>query len=131
MRGASLHAYISKFPHNSRPGFLSCYVTPVHRALGEEDILLGLYEKHLSGQKMTKQALEAELQGDYIKALNIYEEATQHAVEDKDWTESGGSPSEQEMDLWENGRLECLAKLTKWDDLAANTLEEVEHDTTK
>jgi hypothetical protein len=33
------------------------------------------------------------------------------------------------MDLWENGRLECLAKLTKWDDLAANTLEEVEHDT--
>ncbi len=42
--------------------------------------------------------------------------------------EGGAAPSEQEMDLWENGRLECLAKLTKWDDLAANTLEEVEHE---
>jgi hypothetical protein len=45
--------------------------------------------------------------------------------------EGGAAPSEQEMDLWENGRLECLAKLTKWDDLAANTLEEVEHDTNR
>ncbi len=33
------------------------------------------------------------------------------------------------MDLWENGRLECLARLTKWDDLAMNTLEEIEHET--
>jgi hypothetical protein len=128
--------------------------------LGEEDVLLGLYEKHISRQQLTKQALEAELQGDYIKALNIYEEATQHAAEGKDWgqgegsnrslpcafplrvqadvficiasgAEGGVAPTEQEMDLWENGRLECLAKLTKWDDLAANTLEEVEHDTNR
>lgn len=106
----------------------------LYKSLGEEDVLLGLYEKHISRQQLTKQALEAELQGDYIKALNIYEEATQHAAEGKDWgqgEEGGAAPSEQEMDLWENGRLECLAKLTKWDDLAANTLEEVEHDTNR
>lgn len=121
-----------------------------YRALGENDILLGLYEKHISKQKLTKLALEAELQGDYIKALNIYEEATEQALDGKDWSQSegklsfveeskfvflilfqGGAPTEQEMDLWENGRLECLARLTKWDDLAANTLEEVEHNTTQ
>ncbi len=28
-------------------------------------------------------------------------------------------------DLWENGRLECFAQLTRWQDLAENTLEEV------
>jgi hypothetical protein len=66
-------------------------VTYVCRALGEEDILLGLYEKHISRQKLTKLALEAELQGDYIKALNIYEEATQHVAEGKDWSQSEGA----------------------------------------
>jgi len=59
--------------------------------LGEEDILLGLYEKHISRQKLTKQALEAELQGDYINALNIYEEATQRAAEGKEWSQSEGN----------------------------------------
>jgi hypothetical protein len=61
--------------------------------LGEEDVLLGLYEKHISRQKLTKQALEAELQGDYIKALNIYEEATQHAADGKDWSQNEGTHS--------------------------------------
>lgn len=35
-------------------------------------------------------------------------------------------PSKHEVDLWENGRLECLAKLTRWNDLAENTLAEVD-----
>jgi hypothetical protein len=95
-------------------------------------VLLGLYEKHISKQKFTRMALEAELKGDYVQALKIYEEATSYAAEGRDWAAAGGTtPSEQEMDLWENGRLECLARLTKWDDLAMNTLEEIEHDTAK
>jgi hypothetical protein len=40
-------------------------------------------------------------------------------------------PSNQEVDLWENGRLECLVRLTKWDDLLHNTLAEIDDDPMK
>ena len=97
MRGANLPAFTSTC---ARRGCDCCQknrhqnqilTSTFHsRSLGEEDVLLGLYEKHISRQQLTKQALEAELQGDYIKALNIYEEATQHAAEGKDWGQGEG-----------------------------------------
>eukprot|EP01087_Luapelamoeba_hula_P000112 TRINITY_DN10064_c0_g1_i1.p1 TRINITY_DN10064_c0_g1~~TRINITY_DN10064_c0_g1_i1.p1 ORF type:complete len:1634 (-),score=246.38 TRINITY_DN10064_c0_g1_i1:51-4931(-) len=97
----------------------------LYKALGEEDILLGLYDKHISKNDFTRRALAAEIRGDYIEALSIYEEATEHAAAGKPWPESS-TPTDQEVDLWETGRLECLVKLTKWEDLALNTLAEIE-----
>ncbi len=90
MRGANLPAFTSAcalLPEETESESDTNFYC---RSLGEEDVLLGLYEKHISRQQLTKQALEAELQGDYIKALNIYEEATQHAAEGKDWGQGEG-----------------------------------------
>ena len=36
----------------------------------------------------------------------------------------GPAPTNNEIDLWEEGKLECLAKLGKWEDLQKNTLVE-------
>lgn len=38
------------------------------------------------------------------------------------------NPSQYEADLWENGRLECFVKLTRWDILAKNILTEIDDD---
>lgn len=43
--------------------------------------MLGLYDKHISRQDYTKRALAAELNGDYVSALQIYNEATQLIAE--------------------------------------------------
>ena len=48
---------------------------------GEEDVLLGLYDKHISKQAYTRQALASELRGDHVSALQIYNEATEKIEE--------------------------------------------------
>lgn len=44
-------------------------------------MLLGLYDKHISRQAYTRMALAAELRGDHVTALQIYNEATQKITE--------------------------------------------------
>src|SRR5690554_4953299 len=91
----------------------------LYRALDESDVLRGIFEKEIARHPYTKQALDAELKGDYVEALQIYEEATHHLDEGKPW--EGVAPTAQEEEHWENGRLECLVNLTRWNDLAENT----------
>eukprot|EP01125_Pyxidicula_operculata_P008002 TRINITY_DN2699_c0_g1_i1.p1 TRINITY_DN2699_c0_g1~~TRINITY_DN2699_c0_g1_i1.p1 ORF type:complete len:2900 (-),score=828.74 TRINITY_DN2699_c0_g1_i1:54-8009(-) len=98
----------------------------LYRHLGEEDILLGLYENN-SKQQLTKDALEAELNGDYASALKIYHNATEILDQGK----FNPPPSDWETDLWEIGRLECFVKLTQWDYLLKNTMAEIDNDTIK
>jgi DNA-dependent protein kinase catalytic subunit len=50
-------------------------LSKLYKALGEEDVLLGLYEKYIMKQDITKHALEAELSGDYAEAYRLYEDA--------------------------------------------------------
>ena len=40
----------------------------------------------------------------------------------RDW--DGPKPTPTEIDLWEDGKLDCLAKLGKWEDLQKNILVE-------
>ncbi len=109
----------------------------LYRALREDDIVLGLAEKHVCHNLYTKSALEAELKGDYLSAHNvsfargctyfllytwIYIKALAHLDSGSDW--EGPAPTNNEIDLWEEGKLECLAKLGKWEDLQKNTLVE-------
>jgi tetratricopeptide (TPR) repeat protein len=85
----------------------------LYRALGEEDVLRGIFDKEIAKHDYTKvhtlyslqlaceltaalqQALEAELRGDYVEALNIYEKATKHLDEGLPW--AGAAPSAQEV----------------------------------
>lgn len=93
----------------------------LYKSLGEEDIIFGLYE-NISTETFTKDALAAEMEGSYSTALKIYQTATEKLDQQLIRV------STQESDLWENGRLECLMKLTKWDNLAKNTMTEIEDD---
>ena len=48
--------------------------------------------------------------------------ALTHLDSGQEW--DGPTPTTTEIDLWEEGNLECLAKLGKWEDLQKNTLVE-------
>jgi DNA-dependent protein kinase catalytic subunit len=96
----------------------------LYRKIGEEDILRGVFEKEIARHQFTKDALAAELKGDYNEAFAVYEKATQVLDAGGPW--QGGPPTIQEEEHWENARLECLMKLTRWNDLAENTLANVE-----
>lgn len=116
----------SKDVEETRESWLA--LSKVYKALREEDILLGLYEKNICKLSLTKEALEAELQGDYTQACKKYTEAInhldQHGRDKTQW--ANNPPTDQEVDLWENGLLECYVKLTDWELLNKNTHAEIE-----
>src|SRR5262249_39076893 len=47
------------------------HLAKLYEALGEEDILLGVYEKHIARTELTKRALEAQLRNDYASAMKL------------------------------------------------------------
>eukprot|EP01133_Synstelium_polycarpum_P005723 gene5723-6618_t len=89
----------------------------LYAALKEEDIILGLFERQLGAISYTKMALEAELRGDWVQVLKVYDEALSKL-------ESGAlaklNLSARDTALWENGRLECYTKLRDWTALKEN-----------
>mmetsp|Transcript_15125 Transcript_15125/g.59220 ORF Transcript_15125/g.59220 Transcript_15125/m.59220 type:complete len:1470 (+) Transcript_15125:2-4411(+) len=96
----------------------------LYKALGDEDVLRGLFEKHLCSSPLTKQALEAELHGDYKAAYDLYLRALEAAAQD-DASMETDAPSSMEEQLWETSKMECLTKLLSWEDVAQATLNEV------
>ncbi|MCO5603923.1 hypothetical protein L7F22_058079 [Adiantum nelumboides] len=83
----------------------------LYRSIGESDIVLSIYKKHLTKANVTHCALEAELEGESVRALRIYDKAIDQ------FNEMEGEsvvPSDAEQDLWYTRRLHCLASLLNW-----------------
>lgn len=47
----------------------------LYRSIGENDIVLSIYKKRLTKASITHHALEAELEGDSVRALKMYDKA--------------------------------------------------------
>lgn len=95
----------------------------LYKALGEEDVIMGIY-RQIATVPETKEAIEHEMEGDFFEAFRVYHQAVQQLDEKK----FEKVPSSYETDIWENGRLECMAKLGRWAGLAENTLHQVDND---
>ncbi|EGG13650.1 DNA-dependent protein kinase subunit [Cavenderia fasciculata] len=89
------------------------HLRELYRAMNENDILLGLIERQMGNVSYTKDAMEAELRGDWVSVLKVYDQAL-GALESGQL--QNYQLSQRETSLWENGRLECYTKLR---DLAA------------
>ena len=96
----------------------------LYQSLGEHDILLGIQERHICTLEESKAALQHEVVGDYIRALEVYESVLRKL----DSNLLPEQPTETEEQIWETGRLECFTRLGMWEDLAENTLAEVNYD---
>lgn len=87
----------------------------LYKALEDEDVLRGLRDKEFAKHPYTRSALDFELGGDFVEALKIYDKAIEQ-LDKNDWGNLP-KPTTQEVEFWENARLECLMKLTRWEDL--------------
>lgn len=99
----------------------------LYKTIGEDEEVMGIYEAHISKLKLTRVALSYEVSGLFDEALKIYDSATEKAdrsIKKEDW--KGLPPNREEIDMWESSRMECLMKLTRWEDLSKNTEAQVE-----
>lgn len=100
----------------------------LYRELRENEIMMNLYSQ-FAKQTYTRDAIAAMLRGDWQAAMTSYDDAltrfdqvTSGAAE---WVDP--TPSNDEIELWSDERLECLRQLTSWSALRANVLEEIDH----
>ncbi|KAI5080746.1 hypothetical protein GOP47_0003929 [Adiantum capillus-veneris] len=95
----------------------------LYRSIGENDIVLSIYKKHLTKANITHCALEAELEGESVRALRMYDKAIDQ------FNEMEGEsvvPNDVEQDLWYTRRLHCLANLLNWQAVMDEILFQVE-----
>jgi len=122
-RGSSAAMDMSDDPGPSQDVWLQ--LCRLYHALGEKDIVLGLSERICMVDKgrleeegpidkaSTYRALEWDMSGELVKAYNEYEKLLDsHESGHLDW-----DVSEQEVDMWHLRRLDCLARLGKWEEL--------------
>ncbi|XP_035828316.1 DNA-dependent protein kinase catalytic subunit [Aplysia californica] len=83
----------------------------LYKSTGDFDVLQGIFSDKLGTKDVTRTAIEAESRGDYKAALRAYREA----MTCESWED--GDPLEAEVDFWDDNRMECLNRLTQWQDL--------------
>ncbi|CAK8685319.1 unnamed protein product [Clavelina lepadiformis] len=93
---------------NTRPDIdLWIELARLYKSLEEYDVLQGIFTGHSASNASTANGLQLEASGNYRNACKVYKEALE-----KDWD---CAVSELEKDLWEDCWLNCLKKLSRWD----------------
>ncbi|CAG8470552.1 4251_t:CDS:10, partial [Scutellospora calospora] len=93
----------------------------LYKSIDSNDVYKSIHENYIAHNQYTKDALNAELIGDYASACQFYLQALS-TVEDAD---------DAEITVWEEGRFECFEKLSKWDDLAETVCVDIDNDLDK
>ncbi|RGB41839.1 hypothetical protein C1646_738849 [Rhizophagus diaphanus] len=88
----------------------------LYKSIDGHDVYKSIYESKIVVSELTKDALNAELLGDYALACKYYLEALKSETDVDDI----------EVALWEERRFDCYEKLCQWDDLAENVLVDIE-----
>ncbi|ORY53674.1 hypothetical protein BCR33DRAFT_779027 [Rhizoclosmatium globosum] len=89
----------------------------LYKELQHIEVYESIYESRVAYSLVTKEAISAELLGDFETAKNKYLEGL--GSENLD-------VSEAELQLWTTQRLECMNKLGEWSLLAASVLQDVD-----
>lgn len=91
----------------------------IYKSIDEKDVYKSIYESKVATTSYTKEAIDAEVIGDYDKAVQVYFEGItkffEHQVDVDD----------AEQTIWANGRLECLEYLGDWEHLEQNMMSDL------
>ncbi|KAF9439193.1 hypothetical protein BGZ76_009365 [Entomortierella beljakovae] len=94
----------------------------VYKSIDEKDVFKSIYESKVATTEFTKEAIAAEVVGDYDSAVKIYFDGiTKHFANEV-------QVDEAEQSIWAHGRLECLEHLGDWDYLEANMMSDLDND---
>ncbi len=105
------------------------YLSRLYRELGDDDITRELYSK-FSRVEWTRQALEKQLSHLYREAIQLYDAA----IERRDGVAEGTAqwdseePSDLELMLWDEERLQCAVQLCEWQVISEQCLVDVNND---
>ncbi|XP_030839871.1 DNA-dependent protein kinase catalytic subunit [Strongylocentrotus purpuratus] len=91
----------------------------LYKAMGEFDVLRGIFGALIKTKDVTQEAIQAESRGDYESALELYSKAIS-----SDWGPDG--VAREEEDFWDEARLQCCNQLTKWDDMESFSTDQIE-----
>ncbi|KAF9918927.1 hypothetical protein BX616_004199 [Lobosporangium transversale] len=94
----------------------------IYKSIDEKDVFKSIYETKVATTEFTKQAIEAEVVGDYDRAVKVYFDGiTKHFANEI-------HVDDVEQSIWAHGRLECLEHLGDWDYLEANMMSDLDND---
>ncbi|KAF9360792.1 hypothetical protein BGX26_007743 [Mortierella sp. AD094] len=94
----------------------------IYKSIDEKDIFKSIYESKVATTEFTREAIEAEVVGDYDRAVKVYFDGiTKHFANEV-------HVDDAEQSIWAHGRLECLEHLGDWDYLEANMMSDLDND---
>ncbi|KAI1315202.1 hypothetical protein EDD11_001140 [Mortierella claussenii] len=94
----------------------------VYKSIDDKDIFKSIYENKVATTEFTREAIEAEVVGDYDRAVKVYFDGiTKHFANEI-------QVDDAEQSIWAHGRLECLEHLGDWDYLEANMMSDLDND---
>ncbi|XP_071960307.1 DNA-dependent protein kinase catalytic subunit-like [Antedon mediterranea] len=92
----------------------------LYKAVGEFDVLQGIFTSRIGTKDITKKAVETEARGDYATACKLYNEA----LTCDDWARP--EPQQIEQDFWDEARLNCCNQLSQWKELEKYSVENID-----
>jgi DNA-dependent protein kinase catalytic subunit len=105
------------------------YLSRLYRELGDDDITRELYS-NFSRVEWTRQALEKQLSHSYLEAIQLYDKAIDRRTRVLEGTAQWESeePSDLELMLWDEERLQCALQLCEWPLISEQCLVDVNND---
>ncbi|KAG0234361.1 hypothetical protein BGX31_004586 [Mortierella sp. GBA43] len=93
----------------------------IYKSIDEKDIFKSIYESKVATTEYTKNAIAAEVIGDYDRAVKDYFDGiTKHFANEL-------PADDAEQTIWAHGRLECLEHLGDWGYLEANMMSDLDN----
>lgn len=89
----------------------------LYKEIDEPEIFQNVYLKNVATKELTKEAINAEIRGEYIEAYNAFGNALE---QDK--------LSPYEPPLWKEQMLYCHTQLSQWDEIATIIDERIGYD---
>ncbi|KAJ3289778.1 hypothetical protein HK104_007244 [Borealophlyctis nickersoniae] len=105
---------------NNRNVELWAQMAKLYKAMDNMEVYQSIFEDKVTSRRETKDAVNAEILGDYEHALEFYKQALES---------DAINVEASEMELWSHGQMECLNKLGEWDLLAFSVMHEVDNRT--
>ncbi|KAJ3231552.1 hypothetical protein HDU81_003699 [Chytriomyces hyalinus] len=107
----------NEFFKKSPPGWAQ--LASLYKGMKFQEVYQSIFESQITSNPITKEAISAELLGDFETAKEKYMEAISCAT---------GDATDAEPGLWSVQRLECMNTLGEWSLLATTVLSDVDND---
>ncbi|KAF7728429.1 hypothetical protein EC973_006107 [Apophysomyces ossiformis] len=91
----------------------------LYQSAAEPEIFQTIYQTRIATSELPKDAIDAEIRGDYEAALELLVSSFENLAD---------TVSDEEVNVWSQEQLKCFEKLTQWESITNSVEVEIEHD---